>query len=282
MKQSHFINFFTNFFGYGNWETEDWFIGIEEGGGNNLNHVNQKINQFYYWSNIKFGLVDNFEFQSLLDEVRISRFLDCTNQNGPNSQSTWIHPMKALLFNRYRTRPNILDVKWSQILSLGRQNNVNNINSCWIELLPLPNPGTSNDAWSQRWPIWTSEFTKEWRLPLNRQVYEDRQYPGFNMSLIDFRSLEIQNKIEFYKPKNVICYVGTNPRYVKVIDNISNNLCKNNWVNHIVPNSPNFIIQYKDIYWSNNNKTRIMLTRHPSRTPHEIYWLEVGSLLNSF
>ena len=105
------------------------------------------------------------------------------------------------------------------------------------------------------------------------------QYPGFNMSLIDFRIFEIKNKIELNKPKNVICYVGTNPIYVNAIQKIANNLSATDWVNHIVPNTPNFGIQYKDIIWSDNKKTRIMITRHPSRTNHQIYWLEVGTLI---
>ena len=281
MKQKHFIKFFTTFFGYGNWETEYWFVGIEEGGGNNLNHITQKICQFYYWSNIKSGLVDNFEFQSLLDEIRTpgNRFLDCSINGGPNSQSTWIHPMKALLFSIYGEIPDNFNLKWSQILSLGRQSNINGINTCWIELLPLPNPGTNINVYSTRWPIWTREFDEEWRLPENRQEYENRQYPGFNMSLIDFRIFEIKNKIELNKPKNVICYVGTNPIYVNAIQKIANNLSATDWVNHIVPNTPNFGIQYKDIIWSDNKKTRIMITRHPSRTNHQIYWLEVGTLI---
>jgi hypothetical protein len=281
MNQQHFIKFFTEFFGYGEWETQDWFLGIEEGGGNNLNHVNQKIGQFYYWSNIKGGLVDNFEFQSLLDEVRVPghRFLDWAIIGGPNAQTTWIHPMKALLFSKQGVWPDNQQAKWSQILSLGRQNITENINSCWIELFPLPNPGTSNEAYFERWPIWTREFEEEWRLPVNRQDYENNKYPGLNGSLIDFRSSIIREKIKNYKPKNIICYIGTNSNYVGVIQNIANDLSNANWFNHIVPNTPNFTIQIKDIIWSLNQKTRVIITRHPSRTNHEIYWRDVGRII---
>ena len=281
MNQQHFIKFFTEFFGYGEWETQDWFLGIEEGGGNNLNHVNQKIGQFYYWSNIKGGLVDNFEFQSLLDEVRVpgNRFLDWAIIGGPNAQTTWIHPMKALLFSKQGVWPDNQQAKWSQILSVGRQNITENINSCWIELFPLPNPGTSNEAYFERWPIWTREFEEEWRLPVNRQDYENNKYPGLNGSLIDFRSSIIREKIKNYKPKNIICYIGTNSNYVGVIQNIANDLSNANWFNHIVPNTPNFTIQIKDIIWSLNQKTRVIITRHPSRTNHEIYWRDVGRII---
>ena len=281
MNQQHFTKFFTEFFGYGNWETQDWFLGIEEGGGNNLNQVIQKISQFYYWSNIKGGLVDNFEFQSLLDEVRAqgNRFLDWAIIGGPNAQTTWIHPMKALLFSKKGVWPDNQQVKWSQILNLGRQNNIEDINSCWIELLPLPNPGISNKAYCQRWPIWTREFDEIWRLPVKRQDYENNEYPGFNRSLIDFRSSIIRHNIENYKPKNIICYIGTNPNYQGIIQNIANNLSNASWFNHTVPNTPNFTIQYKDIDWSSNQKTRMIITRHPSRTNHEIYWRDVGYLI---
>jgi hypothetical protein len=281
MNQLHFTKFFTDFFGYGNWETQDWFLGIEEGGGNNLNHVTQKMAQFYYWSNIKNGLVDNFEFQSLLDEVREvgNRFLDWSIIGGPNSQSTWIHPMKSLLLARNGEWPDNQQAKWAQVLSLGRQNNINNINSCWVELLPLPNPGTSNEAYCNRWPVWTQEFEEQWRLPGNRQDYENRQYPGFNGGLIDIRSSKICEKIKNYKPKNVICYIGTNPNYFGIIQNIANSLSDDVWLEHIVPNTPNFTIQYKNIRWSSNQLTRVIITRHPSRTNHEIYWRAVGNLI---
>ena len=283
MNQEHFKKFFSEFFGYGNWETPDWFLGIEEGGGNAIINVNQKIGQFYYWANIKDGLVDNFEFQSLLDELRLpgSRFLDWEIPGGPNSQSTWIHPMKALLYSRNGVWPPSNLAKYSQILSLGRQNHINEINSCWIELFPLPNPGTSNEAFCERWPIWTQEFDEEWRLPNNRQDYENGHYPFSNESLIDFRSSIIREKIKNYKPKNIICYIGTNPHYVGLIKNIANHLNTAAWTTHAVPNTPGtgFTIIYKDINWSDKSTTRIMITRHPSRTNHQIYWEAVGSLI---
>ena len=50
MKQEHFVKFVNEFYGYGEWTTPDWFLGIEEGGGGNIEHVNQKLSQFYFWT----------------------------------------------------------------------------------------------------------------------------------------------------------------------------------------------------------------------------------------
>lgn len=264
MIQEHFIKFVNKFYGYGEWSTEDWFLGIEEGGGGNICHVNQKFEQFYFWNNINEGLVDNFEFQSLLDECRHGRFLTAEN-HGPLAQSTWFPLLKSLILKRTGVWPIDLKViKLAQIKSLGRTNS-NELNSNWIELFPLPNPRISEYS---RWNNWTSHFNAEWIMPANRVDYENM----FVNDRIEF----ISEKIRQFKPKNIIAYIGTNQLYF----NYLSKLISINPVPWVQDNPlPNKNILYHDIIWDSTRSTRVFRCYHPSRTNNDVYWQRVGQLM---
>lgn len=276
-NQNHLIKFIEEFYGYGSWEAIDWFLGIEEGGGACKSHVEQKLSQFYYWGNIQDGLVDNFEFQSLLDEARLGGFLDVSNSGGPKAQSTWIYPMKALLMHRNGVWPTPAQAKWSQVLNLGRQNHsVNTLNSCWIELFPLPNPGTAPAKYSLRWPEWTREFDDPWKLPYDREDYEHLTLPNGN-SLIQNRIQYITQKMIKHKPRNVIMYIGTNAIYRAHIQALIATVTSNSWVKTIVTTNNGKYIEHLDINWGGSQVTRCMMTYHPARTNDTLYWQSVSA-----
>jgi hypothetical protein len=270
MNQEHFIKFYNNFYGYGNWSSSDWFLGIEEGGGGNIDHVNQKLQQFYTWNNVIEGLVDNYEFQSLLEECIQGRFLD--NKKGPKAQSTWLPPLKALLYHHlYKADnpngwPTLIESKMAQINHLGRIG-TEGLNSTWIELFPLPNPGISN---FERWNEWTSHFDANWRIPSDRNLYES-ELAGTRISFL-------KEKINQFRPKNIIAYIGTNPTYCDYLSLMSGNDV-GNW-NVDFP-EPDKNIRYFDHYWDEDKtqKTRFFRCYHPSRTNDNAYWRRVGELM---
>jgi hypothetical protein len=263
MLYEHFIKFFKEFYGYGNWSSPDWFLGIEEGGGSNLDHVNQKLNQFYFWNNINEGLVDNFEFQSLLDECRAGGFLNLNN-NEPKAQSTWISLIKALLYKRNGYWPTLEEAKIGQINNLGRTSNAN-INCALIELFPLPNPGVNE--YNNRWNKWTLHFENN-IMPARREDYENL--------ILESRTNFIKDKIKKYKPKNIVAYIGTNHLYQTYLCNLAG-INQTDW--NIDNTLPNKNILYVDITWDQLNKTRFFRCYHPSRTNNNQYWQRVGELM---
>ena len=63
ISELHMANYLSNFWGYGNWNSNFWFIGMEEGGGKNFQLVLSKIKSFYEKKFNHHNLVDNYEFQ---------------------------------------------------------------------------------------------------------------------------------------------------------------------------------------------------------------------------
>jgi hypothetical protein len=265
LNERHFVKFANEFYGYGDWSTKDWFLGIEEGGGANINHVIEKFERFYYWTNVKDGLVDNYEFQSGLEECKIARFLTTCN-GGPIAQTTWLPLLKSLLLSKTGIWPTLIDAKMAQIINLGRQYS-SEINSTWIELFPLPNPGVVQ---YERWHKWTDHFQNPlWNMPRERTNYESI----FIGDRIDF----IKKKLEENKPRNLVAYIGTNPKYTNYLERIIGVEHFTGWaVSHPLNNKN---ILYSDIVWNPNQISRIFRCYQPSRTSDRDYWEAVGELM---
>ena len=59
-KDNLLETFIHNFYGYGNYQANYWFIGMEEGGGNSIEEINRRLNS---WNNRgKFELEDVAEY----------------------------------------------------------------------------------------------------------------------------------------------------------------------------------------------------------------------------
>lgn len=273
LNQDHFTKFITEFYGYGEWSCKHWFIGIEEGGHEKLNEIQEKLELFYSWQNID-GLVDNLNFQTSLSFIKSSRILD---SKSPKAQATWLHPLKALLNKTKGQWPTLDEAKKSQIDNLGRQNCSNPINSLWIELLPLPNPGVQNEKYSNRWPDWTNHFNNGWKLPLNRIEYESFKFPDNQLPLIEYRIDHIIGKMIENKPLNVINYFGFNKKYRELFMNRLLNKVKSTQISNISVAKINKQFDFLDVIWDSNRHTRILFTLHPSRTNHGQYWMAISS-----
>lgn len=138
--------YMKNFYGYGNWKSDYWFIGMEEGGGNLLGLVNNKIESFYNNKCTHEELIDNYDFQINLvgcpwNEEAI-KYLGPRPKSKPvKLQSYWAKKIKILLdINGYKTDNetirNFQEKNWGRI-------KIDEMRHAVIELLPLPSPGIS-------------------------------------------------------------------------------------------------------------------------------------------
>lgn len=165
--------YMNNFFGFGNWNSDIWFVGIEEGGGNSKEEVNLRLES---WLNSKKDLLDNYEHHK---NIGILQFFD-----KKVLQPTWRKLIRLKLSYEGITADNdlIRDIQsnnWGLITS----------DNALLDLFPLPSP--SNSKW----------FYNEWsHLPYlkNRKEYYD--------FVIDYRVKYIRDKIEKHKPKVIVFY----------------------------------------------------------------------------
>lgn len=44
LDRAHLQDFMNRFYGYGSWDVELWFIGMEERGGNSMDEVERRLN----------------------------------------------------------------------------------------------------------------------------------------------------------------------------------------------------------------------------------------------
>jgi hypothetical protein len=163
------------FYGYGNFEGEYWFVGMEEGGGNSFHEVNQR---FEIWDSLGRGeLLDVAQFHLKLGMPEF--FTEPVKL-----QSTWNKVIRIVL-SAEGEKVSLSSVRKYQRDDLGRKSG----NSCLIELLPLPSPST------KKWL-----YAEHTDLPFlrNREAYRDYAIP--------WRIVRIREGIEKYCPRAVVFY----------------------------------------------------------------------------
>ena len=169
----------NEFFGYGNLNSNFWFIGIEEGGGNNFAQVQRRLS---IWDSR--GHPTTMCAATFHKELELTK--DYFNEGSP-LQFTWnklIHLyMKA---NGERAEPDRERRRKFQIKELGRLK----ANHCLLELLPLPAPSSS------KWPY--DEWFPRISWLANRNRYRQRYLLR--------REEAIQCLIRIHRPKVVVMY----------------------------------------------------------------------------
>jgi len=156
-------DFAQNFYGYGNYKADYWFIGMEEGGGNSVTDISSRLNAW-----IKRGRRELENLAGYHAEFGIS------NLFGPNHklQSTWGKLIRVLLSAK-GPLPTIDEVRKYQGLHLGRSSG----DTCLLELLPLPSPSTNNWLYGQhsQLPYLTNRETyKQMFITLRIALLKDR------------------------------------------------------------------------------------------------------------
>lgn len=122
-------DFMQGFYGYGSYKALFWFIGMEEGGGGSQEEINQRL--------ANWNTRGHRELEDVADYHRafgITRHWD----EPVKLQPTWNKLIRVLMSIK-SLEPSPSDVKDYQRDHLGREND----ETCLLELMPLPSPGTS-------------------------------------------------------------------------------------------------------------------------------------------
>ena len=173
MSRGYFLNsdileaFMRGFFGYGNLKSRVWFIGMEEGGGNRLKEVHDRLRAWNRRGRKQIEDAAAFHIQIKMDNLFLVK-----NGAGPTIQGTWrklILVVLACRGNESLANKQLLreGVREFQRTTFGRQN------ACIaaLELFPLPSP--SRKAWNygcgQGAPErrWTTFDRRQLELPVN-------------------------------------------------------------------------------------------------------------------
>lgn len=192
--------YIENFYGYGNLNSDFWFIGKEEAGGRNKEDVISRITE---WSN-KGAVLDIKKFHYKINPKAYKELFTINNQF--KTQATWRGLIKLQYFIENKSLPNKEQVKDFQCNKLGQYNS----NNCLLELFPLPAPSTSVYDYKNWFP--ELDYLK------NRRTYKSK--------LKERRISVLKNLIEKHTPK-VVFFYSTDKEYVKYWKEISNYESKN-------------------------------------------------------
>ena len=175
MNDQLLSEFAATFYGYGNLRGRYWFIGMEEGGGNSVAEINQRLNAWVQGG--KRELEDVAEFHK---RIGMPEFFT----GKAKLQTTW-NKLSRIVLSHQGVPPTTDDVRVYQRDKLGRLES----ETCLLELLPLPSPST------REW-LYSSHST----LPqlATRQSYRDYYAPK--------RAEHLRAMIERQQPRCVIFY----------------------------------------------------------------------------
>jgi hypothetical protein len=118
-----------NFYGYGNYRGQYWFIGMEEGGGDSFDEISKRLT---VWD--RRG---RYELEDVAD-YHIELGIDWPFAEKPKLQSTWAKLIRVLLSIEGRS-PTTDEVRLYQQRLWARSTG----KVCLLELLPLPSPSTN-------------------------------------------------------------------------------------------------------------------------------------------
>lgn len=171
--------FAAKFFGYGTFDAPVWFVGMEEGGGNDIEQVAKRL---AVWK--ERGCLDLEDLEQYHRDFGVSKFW---KQKNPPTQPTWNKLIRLLLAAKSNTASDIslTAVKEYQREQLGKVGGT----TCLLELLPLPSP-SKKDWWYREW--------SEHPQLRSRKAYEDW--------LIADRIHSIRSRIHEHQPAAVIFY----------------------------------------------------------------------------
>ncbi len=167
---------FTNqFYGYGNYEGDYWFVGMEEGGGSSFASVERRLN------------VWNERGRRELEDVagyHVALGITSLFSERPKIQPTWGRLIRVVLAMK-GDLPTANQIRDYQRDCLGRMDG----DTCLLELLPLPSPST------RRWI-----YGDHSQLP----YLVDRD--SYRRTLLDGRIKHLQQRIDQHCPKVILFY----------------------------------------------------------------------------
>lgn len=179
LENNTLSEFMYNFLGYGDFNADIWFIGMEEGGGKSLDDVQTRIGT---WA--KRGrhiLEDCPEYHQAMRGGQLSTL------PVRKAQPTWDWLMRVQLKSEGKAH----DKEASKVMQ-GERWLRHGSKTCGLELLPLPSPTTGD---------WFYKHFSNNPILRSRAIYREAMLPT--------RIAAIKSAINEYKPRHVIFYSKT-------------------------------------------------------------------------
>lgn len=174
--------FAHTFYGYGSYQAQYWFVGMEEGGGNSYAEINTRLN---IWA--KRGKQELEDVALYHTDIGITHLFN----EKPKLQPTWNKLIRIVLSGNGQ-EPTTEQVRDYQRTLLGRPHG----NTCLVELLPLPSPSTGHWLYGQHSAM---TYLK------SRSTYKK--------ALLESRIAHLKQRITEYKPKYVVFYSVNYQKY---------------------------------------------------------------------
>lgn len=182
--------FMTNFYGYGTYKGKMWFIGMEEGGGNSFEEIQ---NRLIAWE--QMARLELLDIQSFHEKINMNYWFGSTAK----LQTTWNKAIRVFLSSQ-GINPTLEMVRTYQSEQFARVNS----ETCILELLPLPSRSIKDWIYTQYPSL---------QILQNRQTYMEEVAP--------IRVPYIRDKISSLKPKWVV-FFGLDSRYQSHWKDIAN------------------------------------------------------------
>jgi len=239
------LNRITNFWGLGRFESDYWFVGMEEGGGNSLEEVSKRMQSWIDQGATE--LVDNYDYHKGITGFDLMRFFE----GKIKLQPTWSRLIRTfLVYQNPNTKYEPNDIRFFQSEKWGREDSDN----CVIEIFPLASPSANH--W--KYNLWSD-------LP----ILKDRE--TYKNTIREMRINSLKNKIDIHKPKFVLMY-GMNKDYLDIWSEVSG-ISFN-------PSTQITIFRDKFIHYSFNKGVAYFVTFQPNAVWSNTYWEGVGLQMN--
>lgn len=182
-------DFANHHYGFGDYQGDFWFVGMEEGGGNSLEDVELRLKTWRDRGRLELDDVAGYHIDMGITYLFRER---------PRIQTTWRGLIRILLAAKGHS-PATDQVRECQRDCLGRPGG----ETCLLELLPLPSPSTR---------LWLyGEFSQ---LPylVDRKTYQQ--------ALFSRRIEHLQQRNRQYRPKVVLFYGYAYQQYWREIASV--------------------------------------------------------------
>lgn len=173
--------FMTNFYGYGTYKGKMWFIGMEEGGGNSFEEIQNRLTAWEQMARLEL-----LDIQSFHKKIEMNYWFGSTAK----LQTTWNKAIRIFLSSQGKN-PTPEMVRTYQSEQFARVNS----ETCILELLPLPSRSVKH---------WIYANYSSLQILQNKQTYMEEVAP--------IRVPYIRDKISLFKPKQVV-FFGLDSRY---------------------------------------------------------------------
>jgi len=176
LESSLLLKYADTFYGYGNYAGPIWFIGLEEGGGDNFEEVADKVT---LWDTRGAAEIDDLR-QHHHNSAPTSPWF----RRYAKLQRTWARLIRVLLADS-ETSPSRDQLLSYQREHLGRSDS----DHCLLELFPLPSPRNEVFTYAKHFTLDHLQSRKKYEL-----YYAPR------------RIKHIQQRIDEYRPPCVVLY----------------------------------------------------------------------------